>query len=197
MDALNEISCNYIQFVDDGFYCLEKFSKSKKKDPLGLEPKEVIILCSSCIQGKRDSVEAKINEERRKESMKKILDFAKQFMVITEKGFLATSYMCIANTLDGELTFSRDGKSLTCTLQDNDIVSIPDICMCALNPKTQKPPCQYLVTMEHLASITKDDLKKMNLDLPTLEYEEPYIDYDKLNPKTNKNVDAKYEVKEE
>ena len=59
-DTLNtirsELGCNYIQFVDEGFYCLEKMSNTKKKIPLGIEPKEVNILCNACIRGKRDKL---------------------------------------------------------------------------------------------------------------------------------------------
>ena len=116
-------------------------------------------------------------------------------MVVTEKGFIATTYLCYANILEGELIVSRDGKTLQCELQDRDIVEIPKLCMLAINPDTRKTPCQYLATFDYLKQITKEDLDKLDLELPTITYEEPPVNYDKLNPKTQ--IEPEYEVKEE
>lgn len=180
-DAIRNIECNYLQFTDETFYCLEKFNKSKKKDILGIEPQEIVALCTSCKQGKADVVRIQIEKEQRKASVKKLMDFAKQFMVVTEKGFLATSYMCVAEALEGNMIFSRDGRTLYCTLQDNDAVDIEKTCMCALNPDTDKPPCQYLITLDHLVTISKEDLEEMNLNIPTMEYQEPPVDFEVMN----------------
>jgi len=195
-DALSRIkrNCGYIQFVDEGFYCLEKMVTTKKKQPLGIEPNEVIILCEACQMGKRDKMQTELDKERRKETVKKVMDFAKQFMIITEKGFIATTYMCKCNALEGELIFSRDGKTLVCELNDRDIVDIPKTCMVYINPDDAKPPCQYLMTLDYLATITKEDLEKMKLNIPTITYNEPPVNHDKLYP-TKEQIEPEYEIK--
>jgi len=197
-ETLLDIDCDYIEYENETFYCLEKAHKTKKKDNLGIDPESVKRFCIACKQGKADLIENKIKEERRKESFKRIDKFLKQFMVITEKGFIAETYMCFGNALEGNLIYSRDGKSLLCPLADNDIVQIKDVCMNALNPKTGLTPCKYLATLEHLVQLTKEDIEKMGIDLPQIDYikqEEPTSHT--LSKEHRKEVDAKYKIQEE
>jgi len=197
-ETLLDIDCDYIEFSDETFWCLEKAHATKKKDTLGVNPESVKRFCIACKQGKADKIENKIKEERRKESFKRIERFLKQFMVITEKGFIAETYMCLCNAIEGNLIYSRDGKSLQCPLLDNDIVQINDTCMTALNPKTGLPPCHYLVTLEHLVQLTKEDIEKMDIELPQIDYieqEEPTSRT--ISKEHRKDIDAEYEVKEE
>jgi len=193
-DVLQSVDCDYIEYSDELFWCLEKAHKTKKKDNIGIEPESVKRFCIACKQGKSDILQIKIEDERRKESIKKLQNFAKSFMIVTEKGFLANSYMCIRDSLEGNLSFSRDGKTLTCSLNDNDIVNIDEVCMKALNPDTELTPCQYLITLEHLVKLSKDDLKTLDLDLPEIIYEQPPVDYNKLNPK-REEIEPEYEIK--
>jgi len=197
-ETLLDIDCDYIEYSDETFWCLEKTHKTKKKDELGTDPESVKRICRACKQGKADIIGNKIREERRKESFKRIERFLKQFMTITEKGFIAETYMCLCNAIEGNLIYSRDGKSLQCPLMDDDIVQIQDICMTALNPQTGLPPCKNLVTLEHLVQLTKEDIESMDIDLPQIDYmkpEEPTSHV--LNKESRKNIEAEYEVQEE
>ena len=195
MDAIRDIECNFLQFSEDTFYCLEKFAISKKKDILGIEPNEIIAMCTACKQGKADKIRIQMDKERRKESVRKLMDFAKTFMVITEHGFMAQSYMCTCDELEGQLSFSRDGKTLTCPMSEGDIVDIEDICMTRLNPDTDEPPCQYLITLDHLVQLSKEDLETMNLIVPVIKYEEPPVNQEVMNKKEpRKQVDSEIVV---
>jgi len=197
-ETLLTIDCDYIEYSNEKFWCLEKTHKTKKKDELGTDTKSVKRLCTACKQGKADLIEHKIREERRKESFKRIEGFLKQFMTVTEKGFIAETYMCLCDAIEGSLIYSRDGKSLQCPLIDNDIVQIKDTCMTSLNPKTGLPPCHYLVTLEHLVQLTKEDIEKMDIDLPQIDYIEPQEKTSHtLNKEHRKEIDAEYEIKEE
>jgi len=197
-DVLQYVDCPYIEHSDEIFWCLEKAHTSKKKDNLGVDPENVKRFCIACKQGKADLIEKRNKEERRKESFKRLERFLKQFMTITEKGFIAETYMCLCNAIEGNLIYSRDGKSLQCPLEENDIVQIQDVCMNALNPKTGLPPCHYLVTLEHLVQLTKEDIEKMDIDLPQIDYLEPdEPSSNTLRKEHRKEIDAEYEVKEE
>jgi len=197
-ETLLDIDCDYIEYSDETFWCLEKTHKTKKKDELGTDPESVKRICRACKQGKADIIGNKIREERRKESFKRIERFLKQFMTITEKGFIAETYMCLHDAIEGNLIYSRDGKSLQCPLEDNDIVQIKDVCMNAINPKTGLTPCQYLVTLEHLVQLTKEDIEEMDIDLPQIDFIEPQEKTSHtLNKESRKNIDAEYEIKEE
>lgn len=169
MDALREIACEYLQYAEETFLCLEHFHKTKKKHMLGIEPRALIIDCKSCKQGKADIVKNQIAKERRKESIKKLLAFASTFSIITERGFMAQSYICIHNALEGNFIFSRNNTNMNCGLADNDIVQIEDTCITKLNPKTQLAPCQYLITLDHLVKLSKEDLETMNLIIPQID----------------------------
>ena len=197
-ETLLDIDCDYIQYSNEIFWCLEKAHKTKKKDELGTDPESVKSICIACKQGKADLIKDKIREERRKESFKRIERFLKQFMTITEKGFIAETYMCLCNAIEGNLIYSRDGKSLQCPLVDNDIVQINDTCMTALNPKTGLPPCHYLVTLEHLVQLTKEDIEKMDIEMPQIDYMEQEEPTSRTISKEHRTeIDAEYEVKEE
>jgi hypothetical protein len=201
-DTLIDVDCSYIEFIseDDTFYCLEKYHKTKKKDVLGIDPEIVRRLCLACKQGKADLIEKKLADERRKESFKKIEDFLKGFITITTKGFIQQTYLCKFDAIDGAFYISRDGKTLTCPLNEMDIVTIKDQCMCALNPKTAKPPCQYLITLEHLVQITKEDIKEMDLELPSITYEEPEPKTSltkKISKEHREKIEADYKVLDE
>jgi len=193
-DVILSIDCEYMQYTDETFYCLEKFGKQKKKNLLAIAPYEVNVLCTSCKQAKIDEHNSMIAKEQRKESVKKLVDFARKFMSVTEEGFLTTTYMCTCNIIEGDVKFSRDGKTLICPLIDNEMVSIQDSCFSALNPKTEQPPCQYLIPLEHKAMITPEDMEKMNLTIPVVEYQEPYIDYEKMNAREPIRKDDEVEV---
>jgi len=169
MDALREIACEYLQYAEETFLCLENFHKSKKKHMLGIEPRGLIIDCKSCKQGKADIVKNQIAKERRKESIKKLLKFAQTFSIITERGFMAQSYICIHNALEGNFIFSRDNSSILCGLEDGEITSIDESCLTKLNPKTGLAPCQYMITLDHLVKLSKEDLETMNLIIPKLD----------------------------
>jgi len=169
MDALRQIACEYLQYVEETFLCLEHFHKSKKKHMLGIEPRGLIIDCKSCKQGKADIVKNQIAKERRKESIKKLLAFASTFSIITERGFMAQSYICIYNALEGNFIFSRDNSSILCGLDEGEITSIEESCLVKLNPKTGLAPCQYMITLDHLVKLSKEDLETMNLIIPQLD----------------------------
>jgi hypothetical protein len=197
IETMKDIDCDYIQYLDDTFYCLERFENRRKKDALGVEPEEVKILCTACKRRKAEQIQEQWEKEQRKQSIKKLKNFAKQFMIMTERGFIAASYMCIADSIDGNFQISRDGKTLTCALDDYNPVNIEETCKCRLNPKTKQPPCINLVTLEHLVTLTKDDLQEMNLELPQLEAS-PIQPQEQLEPDLDrKTVEANYEIKEE
>ena len=169
MDALREIACEYLQYAEETFLCLEHFHKTKKKHMLGIEPRGLIIDCKSCKQGKADIVKNQIAKERRKESIKKLLAFAQTFSIITEHGFMAQSYICIHNALEGNFIFSRDNSSINCGLNDGEVTSIVETCLTKLNPQTGLAPCQYMITLDHLVTLSKEDLETMNLVIPKLD----------------------------
>jgi len=169
MDAIREIACEYLQYQDETFLCLENFHKTKKKHMLGIEPRGLIIDCHSCKQGKADIVKNQIAKERRKESIKKLLKFAQTFSIITEHGFMAQSYICICNALEGNFIFSRDNSSINCGLNDGEVTSIEESCLTKLNPQTGLAPCQYMITLDHLVKLSKEDLETMNLIIPKLD----------------------------
>ncbi len=169
MDALREIACEYLQYHKETFLCLEHFYKTKKKHMLGIDPRGLIIDCKSCKQGKADIMRKQIAKERRKESIKKLLDFASTFSIITERGFMATSYICICNALEGNFLFSRDNTTINCSLDEGELVQIEHECLTKLNPQTSLAPCQYLITLDHLVKLSKEDLETMNLIIPKLD----------------------------
>ncbi len=169
MDAIREISCKYLQYTTETFLCLEHFNKTKKKHMLGIEPRGIIIDCNACKQGKADIVRNQIAKERRKESIKKLLAFASTFSIITERGFMATSYICICNALEGNFLFSRDNTTMNCSLDEGELVQIEHECLTKLNPQTSLAPCQYLITLDHLVKLSKEDLETMNLIIPKLD----------------------------
>ncbi len=179
MDAIREVACEYLQYMEETFLCLEHFHKTKKKHMLGIDPRALMIDCNSCKQGKADIVKNQIAKERRKESIKKLLTFASTFSVITERGFMAQSYICIHNALEGNFIFSRDNTTINCGLDEGEITSIEETCLTKLNPKTGLAPCQYMITLDHLVKLSKEDLETMNLVIPELDTEqvdEPPID---------------------
>ena len=169
MDALREVACEYLQYAEETFLCLEHFHKTKKKHMLGIDPRALIIDCKSCKQGKADIVKNQIAKERRKESIKKLLQFASTFSIITERGFMSQSYICIHNALEGNFIFSRDNTTINCGLNDGEVTNIEETCLTKLNPQTGLAPCQYMITLDHLVKLSKEDLETMNLVIPKLD----------------------------
>ena len=196
-DVLNSIKCDYLLF-DGKFFCLERYHKKKERDIIGTDPSKVKDNCMACLKGKQDLIKQKIDEQRRKESFRKLHDFLKQFIVITERGIIANAYMCTYDVIDGKFHVSKDGKTIKCPLEEDEYVSIKDVCYTRLNPKTDLPPCHYLITLEHLVKLTKEDLKTMDIDIPEIEY----VESEELSSRTisrehRTKIDADFKVKED
>ena len=123
------------------------------------------------------------------------MDFVSSFSIITERGFMVNNYMCICNALEGKFIVSRDNKTINCPLNDDDIVDIKELCETALNPDSGLPPCQYLIVLDHLVKITKEDLERMNLTIPQIVEEQPLEELNleeiEQKKKDRKKVDAK------
>jgi len=196
-DVLETINCDYLLY-DGKFYCLEKYHKTKERDVIGIDPEKVKANCIACLKGKQDIIKNRLIEQRRKESFKKLHDFLKQFIVITEKGIIANAYMCTYDAIDGKFHVSKDGKTIECPLEEDEYVSIKDVCYTRLNPKTEMPPCHYLITLEHIVKLTKEGLDEMDITIPVIDYIEPEEPTSRvLNTKYRKEIDAEYEIKEE
>ena len=196
-DVLTSINCDYLLY-DGKFFCLERYHNKKERDIIGIEPSKVKDNCMACLKGKQDIIKHKITEQRRKESFRKLHDFLKQFIVITEKGIIANAYMCTYDALDGKFHVSKDGKSLRCPLEEDEYISIKEVCFNRVNPKKEMPPCQYLITLEHIVKLTKADLETMDIDIPVIEYEEPEeLSSHTLNTEHRKKVEADFKIQED
>jgi len=167
--VLKNIDCEFLKFYDQDFVCLEKIASTKKPVLLEGSPEQVQDMCQACGYYREQKRLAKIQALRQKEYIKRLEKFMKGLMRITEKGFITDIQFCICDVLDGELGFSRDGLTLKCPLEDNEIVYINDKCKTMLNPKDGLPPCQYFASLERLIRIQKEDWEKENLTLPALE----------------------------
>lgn len=195
-DVLNSINCDYLLF-DGKFFCLERYHNKKERDIIGIDPSKVKANCMACLKGKQDIIKHKIDEQRRKESFRKLHDFLKKFIVVTEKGIIANAYMCTYDAIDGKFHVSKDGKTIKCPLEEDEYVSIKDTCYTRMNPKTDLPPCHYLITLEHIVQLTKEDLETMDIEIPMIDYIEPEEQTSRtIASEHRKEIDADFKVKE-
>jgi hypothetical protein len=196
-NVLSEIKkhCAYLFHRDNGFICLENVDKKKSEQVLGIVPDEVLDMCRMCLRRKAEKKQDELNKQRQKASIKKLLDFAKQFRTVIGKGVLKDLYFCFHDVYsdDSQIIFSTNGKTMKCPLEKYDIVIISEHCEKLVNPDNDKPPCKYLVPIEYLTSITDEDLKKHDLIFPQIEEQQEDIE----DIETRINVEVDYEVKED
>jgi len=208
-DVLTQITCGYIGFVNDSFICRETMMKKKEPTTLLGEPQTVLENCIGCIKRKIETEQDKRNSEMRKESIKKLQAFMKEFIRISKSGFNYTAYLCLCNADEGKIQFSRGGESMPCLQLDDESVNIQYTCMEKINPTTQNKPCEYLASLEGIQSldptIFKDiadvlneeslipyreneleDIKKQNERLGV------QVDYEILKTDTEKELEESY-----
>ena len=161
-DVLTQIRCGYIGFVKDEFICRENMSKKKKPDILEGEPNVVLNNCLACIQHKLKNETDKRNTEMRKESIKKLQTFMKNFIAISKSGFKYTAFMCLCDADEGKIIFSRGGESLQCPLIEYELVDIQLSCMEKINPNTQNKPCESLASLEGIQAIDPSIFKNID-----------------------------------
>lgn len=111
--------CPYLRHRDFGFVCLENVNTKKKEEKLSIVPKETIEMCRMCIRKKKELRQKEIDKLRQKESIKKLLDFAKQFRTVIGKGVLKDLYFCFHDVYsdDSQIIFSTNGKTLKCPIK--------------------------------------------------------------------------------
>lgn len=201
-DVLTQIKsrCGYLSFRNDVFYCLETMAKKKESTLLEGEPETVLKHCIACIQYKLEQETIKRNTEMRKESIKKLQKFMKDFITISKSGFKYTAFMCLCDAESGNIIFSRGGDSLQCPLLDKELANIQLTCMEKINPKTQKKPCEYLASLEGIQALDPTIFKDMSdifsedTILPLRENE--LEDIKKQNERLGIDVEAKVIEKE-
>ena len=195
MDTMRNIECDFLQFTEDTFYCLEKFVKTKKKDILGIEPLEIVTLCTACRIGETKAHNKKLDDERIKANTKKLEEFVKDFYIITDKGFKATTYLCMYGIKNNSLLLSEDDKHIQCPLLNKNNVVIKEVCETKLNPNTLKTPCPYLIALDHDIQLSKEDLEKMGLTIPL--FEESIVDNKPYLELGRKTVDSEIEIEDD
>jgi len=193
-----ELGCSFIKFMENDFYCLEQIARTKKPVMLQGSPEDVLDMCRACNKYREEKKQEKIDALRQKEYIKRLERFMKGLITISERGFITDVQFCIREVLDGRLGFSRDGQTLQCPLEDNELVYINEKCQTMLNPDTGLPPCQYFASIDKLVQMDKSVWEGNDLTLPILALDNDLPD-PSINapPKKRKIIEAdQVEVKE-
>lgn len=168
-EVKQKLGCGYIKFMDNDFYCLEKIAKTKKPVRLLGSPEDVLDMCRACDHYIEEQKQAKVEALRQREYIKRLEKFMKGLITISERGFITDVQFCICEVLEGNLGFSRDGRTLQCPLENNELIYIAEKCQTMLNPKDGLPPCQYFATIEKLVQLDKSVWETHDLNFPALE----------------------------
>lgn len=165
------IDCNFLMYdsESDEWVCLENIARNKKPSVLGMDGIKVKQLCQACFD--------KRNQDKRNEEMKilqkkgfdRLAQFYKQFQIITDNGLNA--YVRICNCDDFEkFSISRNGHTLNCPQQNDEIVTIEEVCMNKIDPTTSKRGCPWLVSIDSIVNL-KDTTQYKDLvrQFPELE----------------------------
>jgi len=170
----NIVGCNFLNLIENNFYCFENLHRTKIGKQLGESLSIVIEKCKACKRGKEQQREKENEKLLQKETIRKLIDFRKEFLRISQDGFGATCYMCKADLLDNyRISFSHDGLSLLCPQLENKLVLIKEVCRQAIDRKTQEIPCKYFIELEHHVTFTETPIyEKIKTKLPQIEYQE-------------------------
>ena len=171
-DALNSLynlKCDFRIMRDFNYLCAEKLHKTKTLNTLGDDISIVSKMCESCLRGKDVERQKEYEKEMRKDAMRKLLDFRKEFIRITKEGFNANCYMCSHDLSDKfSILFSNDGYTLLCPINDYQKVDITSVCEKTINPINNKFPCQYLIALAYTMDIRRtkeyETLKQIALE---------------------------------
>ena len=200
-DVLEQIKCGYIGFVNDNFYCRETMAKKREPTLLAGEPEIILKNCLACIKWKLEQEFNKRNTELRKESIKKLREFMKGFIILSKSGFKYTAFMCLCDADSGNIIFSRGGEALQCPQLEKELVNIRLTCMEKINEKTGQRPCEYLASLEGIQTLDPtifrdmDDILNNETLLPLRENELEEIN--RQNERLGIQVDAKVIDKED
>lgn len=175
-EVRHKLGCQFLKFMENDFYCLEKIAKTKKPVMLRGSPEDVLDMCRACDHWTEEQKQAKLEALRNREYIKRLENFMKGLITISERGFITDVQFCVREVMEGNLVFSRDGRTLNCPLEDGDVVYIEEKCQTMLNPKDGVPPCQYFATIEKLVQLDKSVWESHDLKLPALTVEDDLPD---------------------
>lgn len=169
--SIKPYNCNFLEYQNETWVCLETIASKKTPSDLGIDNEQVAAKCRACYE-KREFEE---NDRRRKllekDNIKKLTEFFKDFQNLRRQGFDASVVMCKCSLIDkNRIIISRDGETLYCPQQNDEVVSIDEICKNVINPVSHSAPCQYLVSIEHhVQFINPKKEKDADIILPLLE----------------------------
>lgn len=167
--VLETINCPYLEIMDSQFTCLEGIAKKKKVETIGYSPEETLIKCRACIRYKLEARERERQKELRTEAMRKLAKFVAQFSKIASNGFEVVANLCTCNEFEGnQFIFSRDGETLFCPLQDDDLVNIKAHCQQKINPNTGEKPCEYLIALSQIVNLDAEFWDGVETQYPDL-----------------------------
>lgn len=150
------VGCDFLESIDDTYYCLESMGKYNKK-PRELSDSEAITraLCAACKRAKEiEAIKFEAREQRR-ESIRRLKIFRDMLIKIGRQGFETSIYLCTCNANKNDAVFlSRDGVTLPCPLQELKAVNIDKTCRLVIDPNTRRSPCRFLVEETH--TVTPD-----------------------------------------
>ena len=142
--------CNFLNFSNETWECLEPMGTSKKPIPLGDSDIDVKIKCKACFEGHQIAENERLKRLLERGNIVKLTDFYKEFLALTKHGFSVGCIMCKGDLLDkNRVIVSRDGEVIYCPLQNMDIVNIKEICEEVIDTANKTKGCQYLIQFTH------------------------------------------------
>lgn len=142
-------NCNFLNFNDEKWICLEPMGSSKKPVELGIDITDVRPKCQACFDSRAITENERKRKLLEKDNIKTLTEFYKDFTTLTRQGFDASFTMCKGSLLEkNTVIISRDGECLYCPIQNMDIVNIKEVCKEVINPITKASGCQYLTSIE-------------------------------------------------
>lgn len=167
------IHCEFLTNENNTFLCLENMRTTKRPIELGVLSNDVKIKCNACITGKQIKQQEDIQKIMQRENTRKLIQFIKEFMIISQQGFDVGITVCKGALVNNTMIMSRDGETLYCPEKDNELVNIKKVCLERINYDSTTP-CNNLVKIDHHVDFSdaKEYNEVMNKIKPILKIED-------------------------
>jgi hypothetical protein len=162
--------CNFLNFQNETWLCLEPMSTTKKDIDLGTDINNIRAKCKACFEGHAFTENERKRKLLERDNIRNLTEFYKDFLAMTKQGFNVDCVMCKGALLEkNTVIMSRDGESLFCPNQNMDLVNINNVCKEVSNTVTKSKGCEYLISLEHHVNFKGSDVdEKIKEILPKL-----------------------------